>query len=345
MTGVDGDTERRVREYVCAVFPDLSADCIAQVYRLDAGENHDVYRVSMLAPETADVVVRIATSERARDCGLAQREAQVLEKVRGLAAPGLHDFRCASAWFDAPTTCMQFVDGAQRPPRDAEDVERLGVVVGAVHALTVDDLDGWVSPNLTLAGYLDARIARIDERLLWVRDPLPIDVQRRLRRARSMLDEARMGARNCDAFQRGERLVLLHGDVAGGNLLWSPTPVLIDWEYARMGDAADEVAYIFNQNELSEPDRLAFWRGYLQGPGPEHKGQLAERVKWWEPVTVLGSAFFWVQSWSRRATADQIGGADPSAPREQEYYADHTVRRLERAEALLEALGFSANRG
>ena len=128
-----------------------------------------------------------------------------------------------------------------------------------------------MSPDLTLAGYLDARIARIDERLLWVRDPLPVDVQRRLRRARSMLDKSRMSARNSDAFEKGERLVLLHGDVAGGNLLWSPMPVLIDWEYARMGDAADEVAYIFNQNELSVADRLAFWRGYLQGPGLEQK--------------------------------------------------------------------------
>ena len=77
------------RKYVCVVFPDLSVDCIAQVHRLDGGENHDVYRVSILPPEAADVVVRIATSERARDCGLAQREARVLEKVRGLAAPGL----------------------------------------------------------------------------------------------------------------------------------------------------------------------------------------------------------------------------------------------------------------
>lgn len=80
MTGEDGDIERRVREYVLAVFPDLARDCVTQVRRLDAGENHDVYRLSMLAPEGTDVVVRIATSERARDCEMAEREAQVLEE-------------------------------------------------------------------------------------------------------------------------------------------------------------------------------------------------------------------------------------------------------------------------
>jgi hypothetical protein len=164
MTGGEGDVERRVREYVSAVFSHPAADCVGQVQRLDAGENHDVYRVSMLAPEAVDVVVRIATSERARDCEIAGREARVLEKLRGVAAPVLYDFRCQSPWFDVPTTCMQFVEGAQRPPRDAEDAERLGSVVGAVHALTVDDLDSWVSPDLTLAGYLDARIVKIDER-------------------------------------------------------------------------------------------------------------------------------------------------------------------------------------
>ena len=60
---------------------------------------------------------------------------------------------------------------------------------------------------------------------------------------------------------------------------------------------------------------------------------------------MLGSAFFWVESWSRRATAAHIGEADPSLPRQQEYYGDNAVRRLERAEALLEALGVSAHPG
>jgi Ser/Thr protein kinase RdoA (MazF antagonist) len=61
---------------------------------------------------------------------------------------------------------------------------------------------------------------KIDERLPWVRDPLPMDVQRRLRRARSLLEQARRHAPDTDAFQNGELLVLLHGDVAGGNLVW-----------------------------------------------------------------------------------------------------------------------------
>lgn len=344
MSAGHADTERQVRGYVCAVVPDCSPDRITQVLRLDLGENHDVYRVSLLNPEASDVVVRIATSERARDCALAERESAVLKKVRGVAAPILHDFRCESPWFDVPTMCMQFIEGEQRPPADAEEVEQLGFTVGALHALPTDDLKEWVPRSLTLASYLDSRLRKMDERLPLASDPLPGSVQLRLRRARSLLDEALESARGADAFRNGERLVLLHGDVAGGNLLWSPAPVLIDWEYARIGDAADELAYIFNQNDLSEPHRQAFWRGYQEGRGPEHPRHLVERVMRWEPVTVLGSAFFWVQLWSRRATADQGGAVDPSTPREQNYYGDQAVQRLERAEALLDALGISTNR-
>jgi hypothetical protein len=102
-----------------------------------------------------------------------------------------------------------------------------------------------------------------------------------------------------------------------------------------LGDAADEVAHSFNQSELSESDRVAFWRGYRQVSDPAWTEHLAERVRWWEPATVLGSAFFLVESWSRRATAD---GLDPSTPKPQTCYDTSALRRLKRAEALLEAL-------
>jgi thiamine kinase-like enzyme len=114
--------------------------------------------------------------------------------------------------------------------------------------------------------------------------------------------------------------------------------VLIDWEYARLGDAADEVAYIFNQNDLAEEQRAAFCRGYAQSRrSARHVDYVMNRVHWWEPITVLGSAFFWVNLWSQRADADAAGYVDDSVPKEQEYYREHTTRRLERFEQLVGA--------
>jgi aminoglycoside phosphotransferase (APT) family kinase protein len=332
----DADVTPAVRAYASAVVPGCSPERITEVRRLPPGENHDAYAVSLVVDDPMEVVVRIATSERARDCPTAEREAHVLKLVRGVSAPVLYDFRCASDWFDVPTMCMQLVAGNQRPPRSDAEAMRLGEVVGGLHALGIEDFAGWPDATIALQPYLNARIAKIDGRLPLVRDPLPTDAQLRLRQARSLLDKSLGTPQVREAFQSRDALVLLHGDVAGGNIVWTPAPFLIDWEYARVGDPADEIAYILNQNDLSDELRRRFWRGYERILAGDGSSGLRERVRCWEPVTVLGSAFFWVELWARRARADEAGRTDSRAPKEQAYYRDHTMRRLERAELLLQ---------
>src|SRR5579862_7544507 len=68
--------------------------------------------------------------------------------------------------------------------------------------------------------------------------------------------------RRSDAFATDEPPALLHGDVGPDNMLWADTPVLIDWEYARLGDPADDIASVFAQNGLNGAQRRAFWVGY-----------------------------------------------------------------------------------
>jgi thiamine kinase-like enzyme len=143
-------------------------------------------------------------------------------------------------------------------------------------------------------------------------------------------------AREARSFTSGGALALLHGDIGPGNILWGPGPVLIEWEYARLGDPADEIAYLFDQNGLSAGRREAFWRGYRQGAGrPALLAHLIDRVGWWEPVTLLGSALWWAERWVRRATADAAGRADPEVPRDPGYYSGHLTRRLDRLNRLL----------
>ena len=340
ISSVVTDQGRQVRAYAAEVVPGCSADRVTDVNRFVAGENHDVYELSYLAPDgrARQVVVRVASSARARDCQAAEREAVVLRKVQGFAGPLLHDFRCESNWFDAPSMCMEYVAGIQRGPSSREDCERLGSVVGEVHELSTDDLPDASQGPFTLAEYLDSRLTKIAERTPAIRAPLPAAIQGRLEGALSSVAQRRRLALSSDCFQTGESLVLLHGDVAGGNILWTPRPVLIDWEYARLGDAADEVAYIFNQNDLTEKQRGAFWHGYAQScQSARHVDYVRDRVQWWEPITVLGSAFFWVNLWSQRADADAAGYVDDSVTKEQEHYREHTTRRLERFEQLVGA--------
>lgn len=327
-----------LRAYASHAVAGCSADRVSNVEPCGVGENHAVYRLSYLDPErkVKDVVIRIATSDRARDSDSAEREAIVLRKMQGVGAPVLHDFRCDSEWFDAPVMCIDFVHGVQRSPHEVREFERLGHVLACLHALPAAELAAWWPDAATVRGYLETRIVKINEKLPSIRDPLPAPVQDRFRQAQALLDGVVAAARRAETFATAEPLALLHGDVAGGNIMWTPDPVLIDWEYARIGDPSDEIAYVFAQHGCTDEQRTAFWRGY---GGPHAVDRLLEdvvdRTAWWEPVTIFGSALFWVQLWSRRIAADAAGSADPSAPREQSYYGEQTIRRLDHFDSLL----------
>jgi thiamine kinase-like enzyme len=185
--------------------------------------------------------------------------------------------------------------------------------------------------------YAEARLESIISTLVWARDPLSAATQSRLRNVADSVQISWERARDDQSFSTGAALVLLHGDPGPGNILWGPGPVLIDWEYARLGDPADEIAYLLDQNDLSPEQREAFWRGYREGVSTQAPlAHVTDRVNWWEPVTLLGSALWWVERWVRRASADAAGTVDPEVQRGPGYYADQAIERLDRLERLLE---------
>src|ERR1700734_3712533 len=134
--------------------------------------------------------------------------------------------------------------------------------------------------------------------------------------------------RDAESFKTDEALALLHGDIGPGNILWGTDPVLIDWEYARLGDPADEIAYTFDQNGFTAHQRGAFRRGYRESMGSQLRlAHITDRVHWWEPVTLLGSALWGVERWVRRTDTDADSRVDPEAPREQGDYFDRGISR------------------
>lgn len=324
------DVGERVRGYVCEVLGDCAPDLITAITRFTSGERHDVFRVSydVRGSGTHDVVVRIARSDDARDPDRAEREAMVLRTVQGQAGPRLLDFRRSSEWFDAPTTCTQFVPGEQRElaASSTSDIESLGSVDAWIHSQPLEDLRPVFPETPEPAAYLASRIDGIDARLsAYVRDPMPLDIRRRIERARQLTNERIPAMRSAPAIPH----VLQHGDIAGGNIIWNRGPVLIDWEYARLGDPADEIAYLFSQNALAPSQRQAFWRGYLRRAEVD-ADRLAERVSWWEPVTLLGSALWWIEQWWHSSHTSGHG-ADAKQP---DYYLDRAMLRMDRLEQL-----------
>lgn len=328
-----------IRGYAAAAVG-CSPDHITAVSQFEDGNRHAVYKVSYLEAGGApkDLVMRVSYGGDPADCAQAEREASVLKKAGGLAAPLLHDFRCASPWFDTPAMCMQFVAGRQRELNSvgAAKIARLGSVVAWVHEQPIEDLVEGMPTASDVASYAQGRLESILSTLSWVRDPLPAPIQARLRGVAHALESSLEGLRDAERFTTDEPLALLHGDIGPGNILWGPDPVLIDWEYTRLGDPADEIAYVFDQNGLTAPQREAFWRGYRKGMSrPSRLTHNTDRVEWWEPVTLLGSALWWVERWVRRKDADTAGTADPEVPRQQDYYFDHVIRRLDRLDRLL----------
>jgi len=329
-----------IRGYACDAVADCHADRIIDVRRFPTGENHAVYKLTYLVAtgDPRSVVIRVSLGTHPEECEQAEREARVLAQMHSRYAPQLYDFRRTSSWFDRPVGCTEFIDGETKDmtSASAEDMHNLGSAVGWLHRLPADGLSGWMDRSASMAEYLDSRLSDITDRLPLVCDPLPAAVQGGLHRAwaaiQGLLDRAHAG----DSFAPDETLVLLHGDVGAGNILWTPMPVLIDWEYARFGDPADEVAYIFSQNELNGEQRKAFWLGYREcSLSEQHLDSISERVLWWEPTTLLGSSLWWVELFARRADADAAGRDEPATPRGQSYYLERVTRRIDRLDELL----------
>lgn len=318
-------------EYIASLDVDGSSSRIVEVTRFPHGENHTVYRVRCTGQGDVerDVVVRISNADSEADRAWAGREATVLAHLGGAASPRLLDYRAGGPFAGHAVMCLEHVDGGHEPLASAspDRLADLGAAVRRVHAVPVDDLAPVLHAAPDLRTYVENRAQSMLARMPLVQDPLPTAVQRRFR------DVAAWAEQTTDRLRMAEgagALVLLHGDVSAGNVLWTPQPVLIDWEYARIGDPADEIGYVFGQNALRPDQRQGFWRGYGDELDPASLGRMVERAARWEPLTLFGSALYWVDLWSRRVRAEATGSVDPSAPRDPGYYLDFATRYLDR---------------
>ena len=336
------DVEERVRRYAGEVVGDGALGVIKSVVRFGAGDRHAVFKVTYTDRSNGsdDLVVRVSVQSDAAEREQVSREAAVLAALEGSAAPRLLDVCCDGRWFDTPVMCTEFIDGDHRELASAtrSELEALGAVVGSVHTRPVGDLAGHLGGPLTAAGYLGQWGELVAGYLPKLRQPLPQQVGSGVERALSSVNRILNGPLRGAWADAGEHLVLLHGDVTPGNILWAERPVLIDcpvlidWEYARLGDPTDDVAYIFGQHGLSAGQRQAFWSGYRNWVQPSALDRIEGRARLWEPAILLGSALWWLERWSARAGVDDVGSADPSVPKPPGYYLEQAVRRLERFE-------------
>lgn len=331
----ESDLEERVRGYVADLFCDGDTTRITLVRRLEGGNRHHVHRVTYRdhLGRGIDVVTRVSLSGSDEDRERASREALVLDALHGAVAPRLLDFDHAGPWFNAPAMCIEFIEGDERDLASATpaDVERLGGTLAMVHdSERSDELSSTLGEARSISDYVDEwgeLVASYGPRL---RRSLPSPARELVSSTRPRVEWLLASALSADCFRQDEPLTLLHGDVGPGNIIWADRPVLVDWEYARLGDPADELAYIFSQHSLNGESRRAFWSGYAMARMSGSLNDLSERVRWWEPITLFASGLWWLERWSRRADADEAGVADPAAAKAQTYYLENAIARLER---------------
>ncbi|GAA3532406.1 choline kinase family protein [Zobellella aerophila] len=182
---------------------------------------------------------------------------------------------------------LDWLDESPWPQLDAVAVATLAVALNKLHGLSppLPQLD----LRVQLAGYL-SRLRQLPAEIAAV---LPLFER--------------------PALNRPFTPVFCHNDLNGTNLL-GPRPWLIDWEYAAMGDAAFELAVVWDSFGLDEQRGPGLVERYARAGGDVSLARVRARLPWVQLITALWAALRWQQSadtryldYQRQATARLLG--------------------------------------
>lgn len=210
-----------------------------------------------------------------------RREAQYLARLTD--CPGIPAVRHV----DRDLLVHETLPGEPAPLAEAteDDLDSLARVLACIHTHENDHYVVW--PDLSAcygprSDLLRARIASLPGYRSF-NDP-PLDALLMLYQA---LQDIEMTSTGWD----DGRYALIHGDLSVGNILWSDGGVsLIDWEYARPSDPAEELAYLVSEQPVPDETVQRLRDAYIGHGGPPDAW---DRVAGWLPFTTLDSALWW----------------------------------------------------
>lgn len=224
------------------------------------------------------------------------REAAALRRVAGR---GVGPRLVAAA---AGALLLEWLPGA---PRDLVRLGRgealaLGAVVRRVHETAraaAGGLPAWRGPARSLASYRARRArdaaglaatggAGLARAVVGALPPLP-------------------GAPEDRPFR------LLHGDLVAANVIWDRTgPRLVDWEFWRLGDPAEDLAYLVEVNRLPDALTDAVLEGYGE-PG------VAARLDAWRALVALDAGLWYAAAGRDDLAAPLLARAEALAVRRE----------------------------
>ncbi len=186
------------------------------------------------------------------------------------------------------TVAMTFVDGPVRrlSTLTPADARTLGGRIRSIHELDRATTGGrhvWARPVASLDDYARARQEDLE--------PVPDDL-----RPLATAAADRLRPVVADGVEAPFRF--LHGDLVAANILWTPVPVLVDWEFWRTGDPAEDLAYLAVMNGLPDAVMDAVLAGY--GDSAMHA-----RTEAWRAACAL-DAGLWYRRSGDRDGADRL---------------------------------------
>lgn len=228
---------------------------------------------------------RLTVREVANPVRLAV-ERQALERLAG--TPGVPRLRGVVG---ANLLVHDYAPGHVAPLAEATDAQlaALARALAAIHAHTGDHYTIWptIEPRHgTRAHCFSDRLASCDH-FASFHAGLPTALHERVHALYARIAQLPLGA----ASWQGCTYSQLHGDASAGNILWHGDGVwLLDWEYARQGDPAEELAYLLTEQSFPD-ERIDVLRdAYLAAGGLPG---VWERLPAYLPLVVLDSALWW----------------------------------------------------
>ncbi len=183
----------------------------------------------------------------------------------------------------------RYLAGSPRPLQEASHAQlrQLASVLSCVHSNIHQGFTPWPERQLVVGSRADLFSFRVQSlRSYSIHSAISVD-----QRIAGLLATLEAPDRFNDPGWGHTEFARLHGDLSVGNILWAENSVnLIDWEYSRIGDPAEELAYLITEQPVDQSRINAL---------KEHYGDEGGAIGAWSRVplyaafTALDSALWW----------------------------------------------------
>ncbi len=247
--------ERLTPDVILDALESVGLACDGRLLALNSYENR-VYQIGM--EEGGFVVAKFYRPERWSDAAILEEHAFVAELAADeipAVAPLTLQGRTLNE-HDGFRFAVYSRQGGRAPEfDDPATLEWMGRLMGRIHA--VGRRSAYAArPALDIATFGEA-----SRQYLLGHDLIPPDLEPAWR---AIADQALEGVRGCYARAGKVRVLRLHGDCHGGNVLWTDNgPHFVDFDDSRMGPAVQDMWMLFSGSaEAMARQRARFLEGY-----------------------------------------------------------------------------------